>query len=50
MRDLRGALVPQAFNGSGAAVYVTGQTAGNVDYIDIVNRYTPWVFALVLAG
>ena len=33
----------------GASVYVTGQTAGNLDYIDIVNRYFPWVVALVLS-
>ena len=49
VRDLRGSLVPQAFRSSGAAVYVTGQTAGNVDYIDIVNSYSPWVFTLVLS-
>ena len=49
VRDLRGTLVPQAFAGSGTSVYVTGQTAFNVDYIDIVNRYFPWVFALVLS-
>ena len=48
VRDLRGSLIPAAFNGTGARVYVTGQTAGNVDYIDIVNRYFPYVFALVL--
>jgi len=49
VRDLRGTLVPAAFSGSGAAVYVTGQTAGNLDYIDIVNSYFPWVVALVLS-
>ena len=27
----------------------TGQTAGNIDYIDIVNSYFPWVVALVLS-
>ncbi len=48
VRELRATLVPAAFAGSGAGVYVTGQTAGNVDYIDIVNRYFPWVVALVL--
>ena len=48
VRELRGTLIPQAFDGSGASVYVTGQTAGNVDYIDIVNSYFPWVVALVL--
>ena len=49
MRELRGTLIPQAFDGSGASVYVTGQTAGNLDYIDIVNSYFPWVVALVLS-
>ena len=49
VRQLRGTLIPQAFDGSGARVYVTGQTAGNVDYIDIVSRYFPWVVALVLS-
>ena len=48
VRELRGTLVPAAFAGTGAGVYVTGQTAGNVDYIDIVSRYFPWVVALVL--
>jgi len=49
VRRLRSTYIPQAFDGSGARVYVTGQTAGNVDYIDIVNRYFPWVVALVLS-
>ena len=48
VRELRGTLIPSAFGGSGASVYVTGQTAGNLDYIDIVNSYFPWVVALVL--
>ncbi len=49
VRELRGTLIPKAFAGSGASVYVTGQTAGNLDYIDIVNSYFPWVVALVLS-
>ncbi len=49
VRDLRATLIPAAFSGSGASVYVTGQTAGNLDYIDIVNHYFPWVVALVLS-
>ena len=49
VRELRGTLLPRAFGDSGARVFVTGQTAGNVDYIDIVNRYFPWVFVLVLS-
>jgi putative drug exporter of the RND superfamily len=49
VRELRGSLIPRAFSGSGASVYVTGQTAGNLDYINIVNSYFPWVVALVLS-
>ena len=49
VRELRGTLIPRAFSGSGASVYVTGQTAGNLDYINIVNSYFPWVVALVLS-
>jgi RND superfamily putative drug exporter len=49
VRELRGTLVPAAFAGTGAGVYVTGQSAFNVDYIDIVNRYFPWVVTLVLS-
>ena len=49
VRELRGTLIPRAFEGTGASVYVTGQTAGNLDYIDIVNSYFPWVVALVLS-
>ena len=49
VRELRGTLIPRAFKGSGASVYVTGQTAANLDYINIVNSYFPWVVALVLS-
>ena len=49
VRQLRDTLIPQAFAGSGARVYVTGRTAGNMDYIDIVDRYFPWVVTLVLS-
>ncbi len=31
------------------SVYVTGETAGNVDYMDIVDSYFPYVVGLVLA-
>ena len=51
VRELRSTYIPAAFGPrgtNGAAVYVTGDTAGNVDYISIVNRYFPYVFALVL--
>jgi RND superfamily putative drug exporter len=49
VREVRGDIVPAAFAGSGARVYVTGETAGNIDYIDIVNSYFPFVIGLVLA-
>ncbi len=49
VRELRSTYIPQAFAGSGTHVYVTGETAGNVDYMDIVDAYFPYVVALVLA-
>jgi RND superfamily putative drug exporter len=49
VRELRADLIPAAFAGSGASVYVTGETAGNVDYMDIVDGYFPYVVGLVLA-
>jgi RND superfamily putative drug exporter len=48
VKDLRESLIPAAFARVPARVYVTGQTALNVDYVDIVNTYLPWVFVLVL--
>ncbi|HUK76835.1 MAG TPA: MMPL family transporter [Thermoleophilia bacterium] len=49
VRELRDTYIPRAFAGSPAKVYVTGDTAFNVDYIDIVNAYFPWVITMVLA-
>ncbi|NLE21312.1 MAG: MMPL family transporter, partial [Actinobacteria bacterium] len=49
VRELRETLAPAAFGGTGASVYVTGQTAGNIDYMDMVNGSFPWVVALVLS-
>jgi RND superfamily putative drug exporter len=46
--QLRATYVPQAFGASGVRVYVTGQTAGNLDYINAVNSHFAWVIALVL--
>ena len=48
VRELRGTYIPRAFAGAPARVYVTGDTAFNVDYIDIVNAYFPWVIVMVL--
>jgi RND superfamily putative drug exporter len=49
VRQLRDSYIPRAFAGSSAKVYVTGDTAFNVDYINTVNAYFPWVIAIVLA-
>ena len=40
--DLRDALVPQAFAGSPASVYVGGSTANSIDAIDLTDTYL-WV-------
>jgi RND superfamily putative drug exporter len=46
--DLREEIVPEAFEGTGADVYVTGQTAFNYDFTVLVEDYTPIVFGFVL--
>ncbi len=48
VKRLRAEYVPRAFAGTGADVYVTGRTAGNVDFFAITNQYTPIVFGFVL--
>ncbi len=48
IRRLRNEIVPAAFDGSGATVYVGGTTAINMDLFDQVGQYTPIVFAYVL--
>jgi RND superfamily putative drug exporter len=45
---LREDYIPQAFAGVDADVYVTGQTAINLDGINITADYTPIVFVFVL--
>jgi RND superfamily putative drug exporter len=49
VRDLRSSIIPAAFAGSGAEVLVSGLSAANVDFFAQVERYTPIVFAFVLA-
>lgn len=49
VRTLRGELIPAAFNGVPAQVYVTGSSAFNTDFLDLVDRFTPWIFAFVLS-
>jgi RND superfamily putative drug exporter len=45
---LRNEIVPAAFNGTGAEVYVTGETAFNQDFFTLANDYAPIVIAFVL--
>jgi RND superfamily putative drug exporter len=48
VRDLRSDLIPEAFAGTGATVYVGGDTAENIDYFDSVVDPAPIVLAFVL--
>ncbi len=48
VRDLRETLVPASFAGSGAAVYVGGNTAAQIDSIDLTDGYMPIVIGVVL--
>ncbi|MFA4965860.1 MAG: MMPL family transporter, partial [Thermoleophilia bacterium] len=48
VRELRSTYIPQAFEGSAAEVYVAGETARSVDYMDVVNTWLPWVIGIVL--
>jgi uncharacterized membrane protein YdfJ with MMPL/SSD domain len=48
IRNVRSTLIPQAFRGTNAQVVVGGDTADNVDFIDAMNRWLPFVFVFVL--
>ncbi|MCH7786376.1 MAG: MMPL family transporter [Chloroflexi bacterium] len=48
LRHLRDDIVSAAFADSGAQVYVTGQTAGSVDFKDHMGNVAPYVFGFVL--
>lgn len=48
IRNLRSNYVPEAFKGVDAEVLVTGFTAFNVDFFDIVDTFTPIIIAVVL--
>jgi RND superfamily putative drug exporter len=49
IRDLRGEIVPEAFDGvDGVEVLVGGNTAFFTDFLDIADRYQPIVLAFVL--
>jgi RND superfamily putative drug exporter len=49
VRELRSELVPRAFAGVDAEVYVGGDTAEELDYHDTVNFWLPLVLVFVLA-
>ena len=49
IRTLREDHVPAAFDGAPVDVYVGGDTASEVDFVDLMDTYTPWVVGLVLA-
>ena len=49
VRDLRSTLVPEAFAGTGATVYVGGNTAAQIDSTDLTGHYMPIVIGVVLA-
>ncbi len=48
MATLRNRHIPAAFDGISAEVYVGGVTAVTADLFDVIDRYTPIVFAFVL--
>jgi uncharacterized membrane protein YdfJ with MMPL/SSD domain len=48
VRDLRAHVLPAALSGTGADVFVGGNTAENADYFDAVTNPTPAVLAFVL--
>ena len=47
--NLREDIIPEQLSGLSVKTYVTGEPAGNVDFFALVDQYTPWVFAFVLA-
>ena len=48
VKHLRTDIIPPAFSGAGADVYVTGQTAGSLDFRNHMIKTAPYVFAFVL--
>ncbi|MBD0318101.1 MAG: MMPL family transporter [Thermoleophilia bacterium] len=48
VRDLRGDAIPRAFAGGGARAYVTGETAEEIDYVDVMSKWMVPVFVFVL--
>jgi RND superfamily putative drug exporter len=48
VRRLRDDTIPAAFEGVDADVLVTGTTAGNEDFYEVIRTYAPYVFGFVL--
>jgi RND superfamily putative drug exporter len=48
VKRLRDDYIPRAFAGTGADVTITGFTAFNITFFDVVNKYMPIVFVFVL--
>jgi RND superfamily putative drug exporter len=48
VRRLRDTLIPQTLGGTDLRAVVGGDTADNVDFIDAVHHWMPYVFAFVL--
>jgi putative drug exporter of the RND superfamily len=48
VRELRSDVIPAAFSGTDAQVYVGGTTAEEIDYFDVMDRWLPIVFVFVL--
>ena len=48
VRELRAETIPTAFEGVGARVLVTGTTAENIDYFDVMEFWLPIVIVFVL--
>jgi RND superfamily putative drug exporter len=49
VRELRSEYVPAAFEGTDARVLVTGTTAENIDYFDVMERWLPIVLLFVFS-
>ena len=47
VKRLRGSIVPEAFSGLESSIYVSGDHAFYADFYQMVDEFTPYVFALV---
>jgi RND superfamily putative drug exporter len=48
VRDLRDNVIPEAFAGTAAQAFVGGDTAEEIDYYDVMDRWLPIVITFVL--